>query len=317
MKKLFLFVAVALLAVACSKEDDDVAPVGKEPVETNTPGNPTGDDTTNIPQNKVNLVERTFVTSASASKTAVYGFESQVDLGFHADDSIQVFDASGNYVIRPTGVNMQEGGKVNGEMIYKKMNFKGEVPEGDGKLGFIYPFKPNYTFSGTTVTNVNIPTTQVIPAGTYDPTAIFFYAYTNDVQIVMQNPCALVMITVDENVEREYSKLSITRTASNGSSAIAGTFSLDVTQGELVDNAISTSVELIPSTGDFFMPGKTYFAVVKPGKGLFAIKGLYTGVDVFKTLNYETFEEKEYTFRAGKCYHVHLNGVTADLVSGN
>ena len=130
----------------------------------------------------------------------------------------------------------------------------------------VYPYKANYTVDLTnrTVSNVVIPTTQKAPKGSYDSSAHIAVAYSEDGEnLAFKNAVSLFKFTPQmDNLKKvciyipETSKGSVVGTGKVAYNDGAPTFTA-TTSGKYVD--------VLPSTGTYFVKGETYYFAVMPG----------------------------------------------------
>ena len=161
-KYIFMAVAGMLALSSCSNDDNDVQ------------------NTQNAPR------QMTF--------TAGFGDEAQTraaldgstkEVSFETGDDISILSANNTN----TRFDTTEDGA--------SATFTGTATA-DSKFYAVYPYTPNLTLSGTTISGVEIPNVQFLAAGStcgWDPRAPIAYATTTGTSLQFHNACALLKIT--------------------------------------------------------------------------------------------------------------------------
>ena len=126
----------------------------------------------------------------------------------------------------------------------------------DSKFYAVYPYTPNLTLSGTTISGVEIPTVQFLAAGStcgWDPRAPIAYATTTDASLQFHNACALLKIN---NNKGEAMIIQV-----ECDEALTGKFSLDTSDGTLsgIDTFNDAAVMQVPAD-------KTIYIAIAPGE---------------------------------------------------
>lgn len=155
----------------------------------------------------------------------------------------------------------------------------------DSKFYAVYPYTYGLTLSGTTISGVEIPTSQNAassPCG-WDPRAPIAYATTTGTSLQFHNACALLKI----NNDRGDAMMIMVQC----DEALTGTFSLDTSNGTLS----GSETDNIASAGYVPSGGKIYIAIA-PGKktGFIAVWDNGEG--------YAMKIKSSVTFEAGKIY---------------
>ncbi len=159
------------------------------------------------------------VTRATLSGNAV---------SFDADDKISILSENNTN----TEFTTTSGGA--------SATFSGTATD-DTKFYAVYPYTSGLNLVGDKITGVVIPTNQLcadwaIGESGWDPSAPIAYATTTGSSLTFHNLCAILKIQMtDDNAE----KCSMTISADQ---VLAGTFSLDTTDGSLTATSGSTTV---------------------------------------------------------------------------
>ena len=130
----------------------------------------------------------------------------------------------------------------------------------------VYPYKANYTVDLTnkTVSNVVIPTIQKAPKGSYDSSAHIAVAYSEDGEnLAFKNAVSLFKFTPQmDNLKKVCIYIPGT---SKGS--VVGTGKVAYNDGAPTFTATTSGkyVDVLPSTGTYFVKGETYYFAVMPG----------------------------------------------------
>lgn len=220
-KYIFMAVAGMLALSSCSNDDNDVQ------------------NTQNAPR------QMTF--------TAGFGDEAQTraaldgstkEVSFETGDDISILSANNTNTRFTT---TEDGASVT---------FTGTATA-DSKFYAVYPYTPNLTLSGTTISGVEIPTVQFLAAGStcgWDPRAPIAYATTTGTSLQFHNACALLKITNNKG------DAMIIEVSCN--EALTGTFSLNTSSG-----ALSGSDDTFPSAAVMQVPAdKTIYIAIAPGE---------------------------------------------------
>ena len=221
MKK-YIFMAVAgMLALSsCSNDDNDVP------------------NTQNAPR------QMTF--------TAGFGDEAQTraaldgstkEVSFETGDDISILSANNTNTRFTT---TEDGASVT---------FTGTATA-DSKFYAVYPYTPNLTLSGTTISGVEIPTVQFLAAGStcgWDPRAPIAYATTTGTSLQFHNACALLKIN---NNRGEAMIIQV-----QCDEALTGTFSLNTSSGALSGTNADFSAAVMQVPAD-----KTIYIAIAPGE---------------------------------------------------
>ena len=218
MKK-YIFMAVAgMLALSsCSNDDNDVQNTQNAPRQmTFTAG--FGDEAT---------------TRASLSGNSV---------SFETGDDISILSANNTNTRFAT---TEDGASVT---------FTGTATA-DSKFYAVYPYTPNLTLSGTTISGVEIPNVQFLAAGSacgWDPRAPIAYATTTGTSLQFHNACALLKIT---NNKGDAMIIQV-----QCDEALTGKFSLNTSSGALSDTNTFNDAAVMNVPAD-----KTIYIAIAPG----------------------------------------------------
>ena len=160
----------------------------------------------------------------------------------------------------------------------------------DSKFYAVYPYTPNLTLSGTTISGVEIPTVQFLAASStcgWDPRAPIAYATTTGTSLQFHNACALLKITNDRG------DAMIIEVSCPGGGALTGTFSLDTSSGALSGTNATHAAAVMQVPAD-----KTIYIAIAPGE-----KNNFT-VNWNDGNGHNARKEKHsaVTFEAGKIY---------------
>ena len=245
MKKtrLFIFAALAAVtAVSCNKEiaEPQVVPSGEKVYVSFSA---TGEDITKV----------------------ALDFASETNkLQWQDTDDIAVFDGVSRNVF-----TVKSGSNTGATVV-----FEGEINDGSGTLGAVYPADAGMDMDSEKKLNVNIPAEQTIPEGAcVDPKALVAVASgTKGSALAFKQVCGLLKISFAAKNVREI------------------TISGDALAGEVKVNDDGTKVENLKPTGSITLthaggifPAGTYYVAVIPGTtqaGNFSIsvkKGPSTG----------------------------------------
>ena len=126
----------------------------------------------------------------------------------------------------------------------------------DSKFYAVYPYTPNLTLSGTTISGVEIPTVQFLAAGStcgWDPRAPIAYATTTGTSLQFHNACALLKIN---NNRGEAMIIQV-----QCDEALTGTFSLNTSSGALSGTNADFSAAVMQVPAD-----KTIYIAIAPGE---------------------------------------------------
>ena len=126
----------------------------------------------------------------------------------------------------------------------------------DSKFYAVYPYTPNLTLSGTTISGVEIPTVQFFAAGStcgWDPRAPIAYATTTGTSLQFHNACALLKIN---NNRGEAMIIQV-----QCDEALTGTFSLNTSSGALSGTNADFSAAVMHVPAD-----KTIYIAIAPGE---------------------------------------------------
>ena len=219
-KYIFMAVAGMLALSSCSNDDNDVQ------------------NTQNAPR------QMTF--------SAGYGDEAQTraalagstkEVSFETGDDISILSANNTNTEFTT---TEDGASVT---------FTGTATA-DSKFYAVYPYTPNLTLSGTTISGVEIPTVQFLAASStcgWDPRAPIAYATTTGTSLQFHNACALLKIA---NNKGEAMIIQV-----ECDEALTGKFSLDTSDGTLsgIDTFNDAAVMQVPAD-------KTIYIAIAPGE---------------------------------------------------
>ena len=251
MKK-YIFMAVAgMLALSsCSNEDND-------------------QNTQNAPR------QMTFTAGfgdGATTRAALDG--STMKVSFEAGDDISILSANNTNTKFTT---TEDGASVT---------FTGTATA-DSKFYAVYPYTPNLTLSGTTISGVEIPTVQFLAAGStcgWDPRAPIAYATTTGTSLQFHNACALLKITNGRG-----DAMSIEVECEDAT----GTFSLDTSDGTL------TGSNTMPAAFVGEVPDdQTIYIAIAPGEK-HGINVRWEGKDNSRA---RKRKHSAVTFEAGKIY---------------
>lgn len=163
-----------------------------------------------------------------------------------------------------------------------------------GTFTAVYPHSvgSNCTFSGLSVSGIEIPKNQIATANSYDPAAAIMTAYTTNYELAFKNACSFLKLTTSE----AYTKIVISVTTGY----IAGTFSItDATSPTLTCTTGMPMIALKPSSGTTIAAG-TYYIAIAPGTFGGLKMDCYTDDN-----NYiERIKASEVTFVRNKVYNM-------------
>ena len=163
----------------------------------------------------------------------------------------------------------------------------------DSKFYAVYPYTDGLALSGTTISGVEIPTSQYDAATStcgWDPAAPIAYATTTGTSLQFHNACALLKIHNGRGFANQIGVMC--------DEALTGKFSLDTSSGALSGSStfsIASAVS-VPS-------GKTIYIAIAPGEKTYFMADWDNGVD------HATKFKMSVTFEAGKIYDL---GNTSD-----
>lgn len=219
-KYIFMAVAGMLALSSCSNDDNDVQ------------------NTQNAPR------QMTF--------TAGFGDEAQTraaldgstkEVSFETGDDISILSANNTN----TRFDTTEDGA--------SATFTGTATA-DSKFYAVYPYTPNLTLSGTTISGVEIPNVQFLAAGStcgWDPRAPIAYATTTGTSLQFHNACALLKIT---NNKGDAMIIQV-----ECDEALTGKFSLDTSDGTLSGTNTFNDAAVMQVPAD-----KTIYIAIAPGE---------------------------------------------------
>ena len=211
----------------------------------------------------------TFTASqeSSATRTALNG----TDVEWNEDDTITVFDGAGANRI----FEFAKYAVIDGQVVKTIGEFDGTITVTEPKsYCAVYPAVRNATIdSDYGISGLSLPVEQVATPDGFDPMAAIMTARNDNADKItstsedlslgeFKHVCAFVKVTTTE----EYDKITFT---AKGGERIAGGFTAYVGEGgvssvEPDDNA-STTVSLVPASGETTIAAGTYLIAVLPG----------------------------------------------------
>lgn len=256
MKK-YIFMAVAgMLALSsCSNDDNDVQ------------------NTQNAPR------QMTFTAGfGDGATTRASLYDNMKKVKFDAGDQISILSANNTN----TKFTTTAGGA--------SATFTGTATD-DSEFYAIYPYTGGLGLSGTTISDVVIPTEQTNAATSdcgWDPRAPIAYATTTGTSLQFRNACALLKITNDRG------QAMVIEVGCD--QALTGTFSLNTSNGTLSGTTTQCAANVASVPDD-----KTIYIAIAPGE-----KTNFTADWI--GLNYSGYAVKQksspVTFEAGKIYNL-------------
>ena len=204
---------------------------------------------------------------SSATRTALNG----TDVEWNEDDTISVFDGAGANRI----FEFAKYAVIDGQVVKTIGEFDGTITVTEPKsYCAVYPAVRNATIdSDYGISGLSLPVEQVATPDGFDPMAAIMTARNDNADKItstsedlslgeFKHVCAFVKVTTTE----EYDKITFT---AKGGERIAGGFTAYVGEGgvssvEPDDNA-STTVSLVPASGETTIAAGTYLIAVLPG----------------------------------------------------
>lgn len=180
----------------------------------------------------------------------------------------------------------------------------------DTKFYAVYPYTAGLTLSGTTITGVTIPTSQMNndwiayrPSGisaSWDLKAPIAWAETTGSNLQFHNLCAILYIYT-QGFTPPGTGATITISADQ---SLAGTFSLDTSSGELTATAGSNTITIGSAPNDLLVKGNHQLEIaIAPGTYTnFRVVSKMSGSDLY--IVEDKTKSGSVTFEAGKVYNL-------------
>lgn len=231
---------------------------------------------------EINEIIPEFVTLTACqegSTKATIDAETSTQIDWTSNDKINYFGAAtGQYMTLSEGEGTKSG------------TFGGMVSQGTDDY-VLYPYNAEATCTSGTITTT-IPSTQSVPAGTFDPAAALMVGKVNGTNVQFYNAVAFIAITIPSgsnnitkmvitgnNNERLSGKVTISNIATDAAPSIAGTQRTWAADGASVISDGVKYVEVTPNGTSTFKAGSTYYVAVAPdatlSKGIYVL--LYNG----------------------------------------
>ena len=167
------------------------------------------------------------------------------DIKWSSGDKLSVFDRIGNREFLLEG----EGGSTSGV-------FTGSA-SGASTYYALYPYTEGASLSKNKIAGAVLPATQTATAGSADPAAMLMMATSTDAgNLAFKNVCAYVKVTPNFDCSR----IEFT---SKGEENLAGTLTLDCSDGTPVAEVTANGTGSIALTGTI-SSGNTYYIAVLP-----------------------------------------------------
>ena len=130
----------------------------------------------------------------------------------------------------------------------------------------VYPYKDSYTvdLANKTVSNVVIPTIQYAPAGTYDSNGHIAIAYSSDGE-TLEFKNAVALFKFQPNIDNLKKVCLYVPEKSSGSVVDTGDVAFNNGSPTFTVKSGVKYVDVLPSTGTYFIKGETYYFAVMPG----------------------------------------------------
>lgn len=277
MKKMNILAAaaVAVLAVSCAKDNQDV----------NMPSS--------LPEG---FKEMTFKAEAVATKTTF----SALQVYWEATDKVSLFSGS---EFTKTELSIKEEGGLAEDNSWA--NFVGLADEESSEFVAVYPSSEANSYDGTTV-NVVIPTEQTAVAKSFQSGANVTVAWSTDQSLEFKNIGSLIGIRFATVSDAAKTK-SLTIKAKKSETeycGLTGNVSVTIDRDNMVPVASEGSADYVkilpPAEG--FEVATTYYAVVCPGtyKGIDVIFTDVNGNEIIKSNPQEYVLERNYGLNIGQ-----------------
>ena len=167
------------------------------------------------------------------------------DIKWSSGDALSVFDGIGNQEFSLDG----DGGSTSG-------TFTGSAAEASSYYA-LYPYAEGASLSDSKIVSAVLPATQTATAGSADPAAMLMMATSIDASTLsFKNVCAYVKVTPNFDCSR----IELT---SKGEENLAGTLTLDCSDGTPVAEVTANGTGSIALTGTI-SSGNTYYIAVLP-----------------------------------------------------
>lgn len=145
--------------------------------------------------------------------------------------------------------------------VFTTTDVIGSTESASDNIWGLYPYNPNATCDGTSVTTKLSSTQDAIP-GTFDDDLFITLAHGSDTALDFYNVCGGIKFTLSRNDIQD-----IMFGSNIQSEAIAGNINIDFVDGKPHISAISQgsyNVHILPPIGQNFEAGKTYYIILLP-----------------------------------------------------